>query len=120
MIYLVKENERLIVERLGKHHNTRGPGLVFTVPLIDRVRKIDISIQKIAVNNSRIGNNKSIAFRIDNPEKAIYECEDYEVVINKIIEEYFKTEYKTQQNAEVIKELSKLLLPYGVVVVDIC
>ena len=93
MIYLVKENERLIVERLGKHHNTRGPGLVFTVPLIDRVRKIDISIQKIAVNNSRIGNNKSIAFRIDNPEKAIYECEDYEVVINK---KYFRPEFSSK------------------------
>ena len=32
----IKENQRIVVLRLGKHENTLGPGLVLIIPFIDQ------------------------------------------------------------------------------------
>lgn len=39
-IYVVKEAEVIIIERLGKYHRTLYPGLHFIIPFIDRPRSV--------------------------------------------------------------------------------
>jgi regulator of protease activity HflC (stomatin/prohibitin superfamily) len=41
-IKIVREYERLVVFRLGRLMGARGPGVVFIIPLINRVNKIDL------------------------------------------------------------------------------
>lgn len=42
-VYTVDEQERAVVLRFGKFHQTVGPGLQFRVPLIDDVRKVQVT-----------------------------------------------------------------------------
>ena len=41
-IKIIREYERLVVFRLGRLIGARGPGVVFIVPLINRVNKVDL------------------------------------------------------------------------------
>jgi regulator of protease activity HflC (stomatin/prohibitin superfamily) len=41
-VKIVREYERLVVFRLGRLMGARGPGVVFIIPLINRVNKIDL------------------------------------------------------------------------------
>ena len=38
MVYLVRQAEAIIIERLGKYDRTLGPGLHMVMPLIERPR----------------------------------------------------------------------------------
>ena len=41
-IKVITEHEQGLVTRLGAHHAVLGPGLHLTVPIVDRVRSIDL------------------------------------------------------------------------------
>ncbi len=41
-IKIVREYQRLVVFRLGKFHATKGPGIVYLVPIIDRAVWVDL------------------------------------------------------------------------------
>ena len=42
-IRILKENERIVVFRLGKFLSIKGPGLVLVVPVVDRVVRVNLS-----------------------------------------------------------------------------
>ena len=42
--YTVDANEKAVVLRLGKYHDTVGPGLHFRVPLIDTIEKVKVDL----------------------------------------------------------------------------
>ena len=44
-IYTVDANENAVILRLGKYHETTGPGLQFKLPLIDTVEKVKVDYQ---------------------------------------------------------------------------
>ena len=44
-IRIVNEYQRLVLFRLGRCIGTRGPGLVFVIPVIDRVVRVDLREQ---------------------------------------------------------------------------
>ncbi|NNE26497.1 MAG: SPFH domain-containing protein [Saprospiraceae bacterium] len=49
-LFTVKQQSAAIVERLGKFHSIRGPGLQFKIPLIDRIMgKVNLRIQQLDV-----------------------------------------------------------------------
>ncbi|MBM4411601.1 MAG: SPFH/Band 7/PHB domain protein [Chloroflexi bacterium] len=41
-ISIVRQYERGVIFRLGRYHGTRGPGLVFLIPFIDRGERVDM------------------------------------------------------------------------------
>ena len=41
-ISIVRQYERAVIFRLGRYHGTRGPGLVFLIPFIDRGERVDM------------------------------------------------------------------------------
>jgi len=45
-VYTVDEQERAVVLRFGKYHDTMPPGLNFKVPLVDQVIKVNITAQR--------------------------------------------------------------------------
>ena len=50
-VFTVKQQTAAILERLGKFHSVKGPGLNFKIPFIDRVRaKLNLKIQQLDVN----------------------------------------------------------------------
>jgi regulator of protease activity HflC (stomatin/prohibitin superfamily) len=82
----INEWERAIVLRLGRFHKVKGPGLVFLIPVIDRVSQVidirirvtDFSMQETLTADSVTVTVDAFAFwLVWDPQKAALEVEDY-------------------------------------------
>ena len=50
-LFTVKQQTAAVVERLGKFHSIKSPGLHFKIPVIDKVRgRINLKTQQLDVN----------------------------------------------------------------------
>lgn len=85
MIRIVREYERLVVFRLGRCIGTRGPGVVFLVPLIDRAVVVDLREQfmeiphqtSITKDNAPIGVDFLIYWKVVDPEASVIQVGDF-------------------------------------------
>ncbi|MDR1987043.1 MAG: slipin family protein [Treponema sp.] len=82
----IEEWERAVVLRLGRFHKVKGPGLVFLLPLFDRISQIidirirvtDFAAQETLTRDSVTVNVDAFAFwLVWDPQKAALEVEDY-------------------------------------------
>ena len=84
-IKVVSEWERGVIFRFGKYDRTRGPGLVFMFPGVERMIKIDLRVitmdvpaqEVITKDNVTIKVNAVIYFRVLDPESAVIKVLDY-------------------------------------------
>lgn len=84
-IKIVQEYERGVVFRLGRYAGARGPGLIFLIPFVERMTKIDLrtitldipSQEVITRDNVTVTVNAVCYFRAIDPEKAVIEVNDY-------------------------------------------
>ena len=84
-VRIVQEYERGVIFRLGRLIGAKGPGLFFIIPVIDRIRKIDLRVvtldvptqEAITNDNVTVKVNAVAYFRVIDPEKAVVQVEDY-------------------------------------------
>ena len=84
-VRILNEYERGVVFRLGRFVGTKGPGIIFLIPMIDRMIKVslrtvvlDVPPQDVITkDNVSIKVNAVLYFRVVNPEKAIVEVENF-------------------------------------------
>lgn len=84
-IRILREYERGVVFRLGRLIAVKGPGIIFLIPLVDKMVKIslrtvvlDVPPQDIITkDNVSIKVNAVVYFRVVQPEKAIVDVENY-------------------------------------------
>jgi len=84
-IKVVSEWERGVIFRFGKYDRTRGPGLVFMFPGVERMIKVDLRVitmdvpaqEVITKDNVTMKVNAVIYFRILDPEAAVIKVLDY-------------------------------------------
>lgn len=85
-IRVVQEYERGVIFRLGRVVGAKGPGLFFIIPLIDRMRIVDLRTvtldvpkqEAITQDNVTVGVNAVAYFRVINPVDAVVQIEDYQ------------------------------------------
>jgi len=86
-IKIMAEYQRIVVFRLGRLLGIKGPGLVFVVPIIDKVIKLDLRTRVIDVPKQRVITEDNVTvdvdavvyFRIIDPEKSVVEVQRYDV-----------------------------------------
>jgi regulator of protease activity HflC (stomatin/prohibitin superfamily) len=84
-IKIVQEYERGVIFRLGRLVGARGPGLIFLIPGVERMRKVDLRIVTLEVpaqeaitrDNVTVKVNAVVYFRVVNPEEAVVKVLDY-------------------------------------------
>lgn len=84
-VRVLREYERGVVFRLGRLIGSKGPGIIFLIPLLDRMVKVslrtvvlDVPPQDIITkDNVSIKVNAVVYFRVVHPEKAIVEVENF-------------------------------------------
>jgi regulator of protease activity HflC (stomatin/prohibitin superfamily) len=84
-IRVLREYERGVIFRLGRLIEVKGPGLIFLVPMIDRMVKVslrtvvlDVPPQDVITkDNVSIKVNAVVYFRVMEPQKAIVDVENY-------------------------------------------
>jgi len=86
-IKIMAEYQRIVVFRLGRLIGIKGPGLVFVIPIIDQVMKLDLRTRVIDVPKQRVITEDNVTvdvdavvyFRITDPQKAVVEVQRYDV-----------------------------------------
>jgi regulator of protease activity HflC (stomatin/prohibitin superfamily) len=81
------EYQRIVIFRLGRLLGIKGPGLVFIVPIIDKIIKLDLRTRVIDVPKQRVITEDNVTvdvdavvyFRIVDPQKAVVEVQRYDV-----------------------------------------
>ncbi|MCD6567741.1 MAG: slipin family protein [Dehalococcoidia bacterium] len=84
-IKVVQEYERGGVFRLGRFVGLRGPGLIFLIPFIERMRKVDLRVitmdvpsqECMTVDNVTVTVDAVIYFRVVDAAEAILKVLDY-------------------------------------------
>ena len=84
-IRILREYERGVIFRLGRLIGAKGPGLIFLIPIVDRMVKVslrtivlDVPPQDVITkDNVSIKVNAVVYFRVMQPDKAVVEVENY-------------------------------------------
>jgi regulator of protease activity HflC (stomatin/prohibitin superfamily) len=84
MIRIVPETERLVVLSLGRYAGTRGPGIVFVIPFVEQVRKVDVrerfldipSQTGITRDNAPIDIDFLVYYRVVEPKLAVLQVDN--------------------------------------------
>lgn len=92
MIRQVNQYERGIVLTMGKYSTTWQPGWKILIPIFQRLIKVDIRVKAVDVpdqeaitkDNIPIRINAVIYFRVNNPERAILEVEDFFFAVSQL------------------------------------
>ena len=85
MVRILREYERAVVFRLGKFLSVKGPGLIFLIPFIDRIERVDLRVLTINVERQEIITKDNVTvlvdaivfFRVVDAEGAIIQVERY-------------------------------------------
>jgi regulator of protease activity HflC (stomatin/prohibitin superfamily) len=85
MIRILREYERGVIFRLGKLTGAKGPGLIFLIPLVDRMVRVDLRVVTINVERQEVMTRDNVPatvdavvyFRIVDPEAAVVKVENY-------------------------------------------
>ncbi len=84
-IRVLREYERGVIFRLGRLIGSKGPGIIFLVPIVDRMVKVtlrtvvlDVPPQDVITkDNVSLKVNAVVYFRVVQPEKSVVEVENY-------------------------------------------
>lgn len=90
-IRIIDQYERGIVLTLGSYSRTLQPGLNFTIPIIERLIKVDIRIttadipqqEVITRDNVPVGLNAVVYFQVERPADAVLKIQDFAYAITQ-------------------------------------
>ncbi|HEY5552061.1 MAG TPA: SPFH domain-containing protein [Opitutaceae bacterium] len=85
MIRILREYERGVIFRLGKLLRAKGPGLIFLIPIVDRMVRVDLRVVTIDVpkqemmttDNVPVTVDAVLYFRVVDSEAAIIKVENF-------------------------------------------
>ena len=108
---IAQEYERAIVFRLGRFYGTKGPGLFWIIPIIDKKRTIDIRTKTVDLEQQETITKDSVTikvnavlwFRVIDPEKAIIKVADY----NKAVYQFSVTALRNIIGQHTLDEVLK-------------
>src|SRR6476619_6597290 len=84
-IRILREYERGVLFRLGKLQGAKGPGLIFLIPIVDRMVKMDLRVVTIDVPKQEIMTRDNVPatvdaviyFRVVDPNEAVVKVENF-------------------------------------------
>ncbi|MGC8872243.1 MAG: slipin family protein [Caldimicrobium sp.] len=115
-IKVINEYERAVVLRLGKFHKVKGPGLIIVIPVIDKIRKIDLRTVTLDVppqevitrDNVSIRVSAVVYFRVMDPDKAFLQVEDYYYATSQLAQTTLRSVCGQAELDEILAEREKL------------
>ena len=64
-IRILREYERGVIFRLGKLLGTKGPGLIYLIPVVDRMVKMDLRVVTIDVPRQEVMTRDNVPMTVD-------------------------------------------------------
>ncbi len=115
-IKVLNEYERGVVFRLGRLSDTKGPGLRWIIPVVDRLVRVDLrtvtmdvpSQDVITKDNVSIKVNAVVYFRVISPTKAIIEVENFLYATSQLAQTTLRSVCGEAELDELLSEREKL------------
>jgi regulator of protease activity HflC (stomatin/prohibitin superfamily) len=64
-VKIISQHQRGVVTRLGKYVDTKGPGLVFIIPFIEDIAKVDVREQVVNVHPQQVITKDNVTVVVD-------------------------------------------------------
>jgi len=91
-VNILMEYERGVIFRLGRYTRTGGPGLTLIIPIIEKLRRVELRLVTMDVppqdvitrDNVSVKVSAVVYFRVIKPEDAIINVEDYQYATSQL------------------------------------
>ena len=115
---VLKEFERGVVFRLGRLVGARGPGVIYVVPLIERIERVDLRTVTMDVppqdvitkDNVSVKVNAVLYFRVVDPQRAIVEVADYLFATSQLAQTTLRSVCGQRELDELLSERDEINL----------
>ncbi|NWF49199.1 MAG: slipin family protein [Ignavibacteriaceae bacterium] len=115
-IKILREYERAVVFRLGRLIGAKGPGLVFLIPIVDRMVRVslrtvvmDVPEQDVITkDNVSLKVNAVVYFRVLQAEKAIVEVENFMFATSQLSQTTLRSVLGQSQLDELLAERERI------------
>ena len=115
-IRILNEYERGVIFRLGRVIDVKGPGLIILIPVIDRMRKVDMRIITMDVppqdvitrDNVSVKVNAVIYFRVMNANDAVIEVENFLYATSQLAQTTLRSVCGQVEMDELLAERDKI------------
>jgi regulator of protease activity HflC (stomatin/prohibitin superfamily) len=115
-VRIMREYERGVMFRLGRLVATRGPGVVWKIPVVDQIVKVDLRTitlnippqEVITKDNVPVRVNAVAYFRIVEPRDAIVQVENFMVATSQIAQTTLRSVLGQHVLDELLSEREKI------------
>ena len=113
---ILKEYERGVIFRLGRVIDTKGPGLIILIPVIDKMVKVSLRLVTMDVpeqdvitkDNVSIKVNAVIYFRVMDPTNATVEVENYLFATSQLAQTTLRSVCGQMELDEILSQREKI------------
>jgi regulator of protease activity HflC (stomatin/prohibitin superfamily) len=115
--YVIKQYERGVQFRLGRvGDGARGPGVIFVIPLVDRVRRVSLRIVTLPIesqgiitrDNVSVGVSAVAYYRVEDPVRSIVAIENVSAAISQIAQTTLRAVVGRHTLDETLSETDKI------------
>jgi regulator of protease activity HflC (stomatin/prohibitin superfamily) len=115
-IWIFREYERGVVFTLGRYTKTIGPGLVFVIPIIQQVVRVDLRMKVenvppqdvISRDNVSVKVSAVLYFRVVDPSRATINIEDFMTATSQLAQTTLRSVLGKHELDEMLAEREKL------------
>lgn len=115
-IRILREYERGVIFRLGRLIAVKGPGIIFLIPIVDKMVKVslrtvvlDVPPQDVITkDNVSIKVNAVVYFRVVQPEKSIVEVENFLFATSQLSQTTLRSILGQSELDELLSERDKI------------
>ncbi|HXG29508.1 MAG TPA: slipin family protein [Nevskiales bacterium] len=113
---ILPEYVRGVVFTFGRFTGVKGPGIIFLVPLVQRMVRVDLRVVTMDVppqdvisrDNVSVKVNAIVFFRVVQPEKAIIQVEDYYAATSQLAQTTLRSVLGQHELDQMLSERDKL------------
>ncbi|MGD9763913.1 MAG: slipin family protein [Candidatus Binatia bacterium] len=117
-IKVLKEFERGVIFRLGRLVGARGPGLVYVIPFVEKIVRVDLRTVTMDVppqdvitkDNVSVKVNAVLYFRVVDPQRAITEVVDYLFATSQLAQTTLRSVCGQREMDELLAEREQINL----------
>ncbi|MFA3782320.1 slipin family protein [Melioribacteraceae bacterium 4301-Me] len=115
-IRILREYERAVIFRLGRLIPTKGPGLIFLIPIVDRMVRVSLRVVTLDVppqdvitkDNVSIKVNAVVYFRVIDAAKAVVEVENFLFATSQLAQTTLRNILGQSELDELLSEREKI------------
>jgi len=115
-VRVLNEYERGVIFRLGRIIATKGPGLIFLIPVIDKIQKVSLRLVTMDVptqdvitkDNVSVQVNAVVYFRVMEPNSAIVEVENFLFATSQLAQTTLRSVCGQAELDELLSERDKI------------